>query len=299
MSATRVFIIVEGRRTDPYFYGRLSKSVCDNVNLPYEVVRGDRFAKSGGKQTLIGLYKYLKSANSLTVRSKASAAWCVFFLDKDVDDILKQLITSPHVVYTPAYGVENVVTGEANLINAVSAASGLDPGLIQQRLGNSLAWRRQMAEEWKDFLVLCLFSHKHGINGMCRYGRQALPLGEGLQGPGNGAQIAIRRAELEQQSRLPALQFERKYRACARLVERIFRAQRQDLIFNGKWYLGLLVREVEQAAPVDGFNPHALSNSISAALCTTLNFEADWAAYYKDRLRSLIEAEAPSAGPND
>lgn len=298
MRSVRVFILVEGKRVDSYFYGHICKPVCDDANLPYEVVRGDRLGQSGGKETLLGLYSHLHSVGSLTDNSNGLTKWCVFFLDKDVDDILRKQIPSPHIVYTPVYGVENVVFAEGELITALSAASSLDPGLIQQRIGDSQVWRRQRADEWNAFLVLCLFSRRYDVNGPCRFGRNTLPLNDGLHGPGNAVQIAARKAELEQQSGFPAAKFARKYRACERLVERIFAAGLQDVIFNGKWYLGLSMWEVEQAAP-EQYNAHALSNGISAALLATLNFDEAWAEYYRGALRNLIEPNDAPPAPTD
>src|SRR5882762_4762029 len=50
MSATRVFILVEGRHSDVFFYGELSRPVCDSLGLECEIVRADRVSGSGGKQ---------------------------------------------------------------------------------------------------------------------------------------------------------------------------------------------------------------------------------------------------------
>src|SRR5216684_3889626 len=101
MSATRVFIFVEGRNTDVFFYGEISRPVCEALGLEHEIVRADRVSGSGGKQSLLALYTYLKTRDSLVDRSKATESWCLFYLDKDVDDILRQVLLSPHVVYTP------------------------------------------------------------------------------------------------------------------------------------------------------------------------------------------------------
>ncbi len=89
MSATRVFILVEGRHTDVFFYGELSRPVCEAVGLEREIVRADRVSGSGGKQSLLALYRYLEARDSLTERSKGTGmeSWCLFYLDKDVDDI--------------------------------------------------------------------------------------------------------------------------------------------------------------------------------------------------------------------
>src|SRR5260370_23440975 len=234
MSATRVFIFVEGRHTDVFFYGELSRPVCDSAGLEREIVRADRVSGSGGKQDLLALYRYLEAADSLTERSKGTESWCLFYLDKDVDDILGQVVLSPHIVYTPCYTVENALFMYGDLIRAMAAASSLDPARLTRRIPDKTAWAREKANAWKEFVALCLFSQKYGVHTDCTYKRNSSPLHESGSHDLAG-QLQVRKNELQQRSGLTAEQIERKFQASLRLVERIYKKNLHDSVFNGKW----------------------------------------------------------------
>lgn len=287
MSATRVFIFVEGRHTDVFFYGELSRAVCDGVGLEREIVRADRVSDSGGKQSLLGLYRYLEVADSLTGRSIGTESWCLFYLDKDVDDILGRVVLSPHIVYTPCYTVENALFMYGDLIRAMAAASSLDAADLTRRIPDKIAWAREKATAWREFVALCLFSQKYGIHTDCTYKCNSSPL------HGGGAEtvadrLQARKVELQQRSGLTAEQIERKFRAVLRLIDRIYRKNQHESVFNGKWYVPLLMQEIEAVAGGEQYNTHALSNGLTSALRGTLDFNGMWTDHFRVPLRELI-----------
>jgi hypothetical protein len=287
MSATRVFIFVEGKHTDVFFYGELSRSVCDGAGLEREIVRADRVSGSGGKQSLLGLYRYLESAGSLVDRSKGVESWCLFYLDKDVDDILGKAELSPHIVYTPCYTIENALFMYGDLIRAMAAASSLDAADLALRIPDKTAWAREKADVWREFIALCLFSQKYGIHTDCTYKCNSSPLHAG------GAEtvadrLRARKVDMQQRSGLTAEQIERKFRAALRMIDRIYRKHQHDSVFNGKWYVPLLMQEIVAAAGGEQYSTHALSNGLTSALRATLDFNGLWADHFKAPLRELM-----------
>ena len=287
MSATRVFILVEGRHADVFFYGELSRPVCEAVGLEFEIVRADRVSESGGKQNLLALYRYLEAVDSLTEHSKGTESWCLFYLDKDVDDILGQAVLSPHIVYTPCYSVENALFIYGDVIRAMAAASSLDAARIRLRVPDKIIWAREKATAWREFVALCLFSQKHDIHTDCTYKRNSSPLHE--SGTETVAErLEARKIDLQQRSGLTAEQIERKFLASLRLIERTYRKNQHDSVFNGKWYVPLLMKEIEVAAEGEQYNAHALSNSLAAALKATLDFNGVWTDHFRAPLRELI-----------
>jgi hypothetical protein len=287
MSATRVFVLVEGRNTDVFFYSAISRPVCEALGLEYEIVRANRVCGSGGKQSLLELYQYLASANSLTEQSEHPHSWCFFYLDKDVDDIFGRIVSSPHVVYTPCYTVENALFMYGDLIRAMAAASSLEPARIERRIPDKIAWAREKATAWREFIALCIFSQKHDIHTDCTYSCNSSPLHEtGAETFADGLQA--RKLELQQRAGLTGGQFERKFRAVIRLIDRIYRKNQHDSVFNDKWYVPLLMKEIDLAAAGDHFSAHALSNGLSAALRATLDFTEEWTEHFRTPLRELV-----------
>lgn len=295
LSSTRVFVLVEGRERDTFFYSELCRPICEAATLEYEIIRADWISGGGGKQTLIGLYDYLQSNGSLKGRPNGRGSFCIFYLDKDTDDILGNLIHSPHVVYTPFYTVENALFIYGELVRAAAAASSLDAATIRLRIPNSNIWRRDKAEQWKEFVTFCLFSQKHKVNCDCTYGRNTSPLNDPPDAPTNMQEVIARKVELQRLLAFPTKKFDRKFGAAVRLVGRIYRKGQHDVVFNGKWYRTLLIREIELAARGQHYNRLALANGLTASLSATLDFDAPWADQFKVPLRNLINEEAGSA----
>src|SRR4051812_4442004 len=125
MSSTTVFVFVEGFDHDPYFYGRVCDPVLNTLELKYEIVAGWRLQDYGGKQVLLNFFQYLSTTNCLLSTFNGKRVLCLFFVDKDLDDILNEKIPSQHVVYTRYYSVENYLFVHGDLIDASASASSL------------------------------------------------------------------------------------------------------------------------------------------------------------------------------
>jgi hypothetical protein len=289
MSSTGIFVFVEGQDTDAFFYAELCRPVCDSYHIAYEIVRADRISSSGGKDALIKCHGYFATAGSLIERSRPTAACCIFFLDKDVDDVLHKLVKSPHIVYTPFYNVENALYLFGDIVRAAAAASSLDAARLSIRIPDPAVWRRQSARRWIEFVVFCLFSYKYRVPCDCTYKRSASPLNHTPDSAPNPADVAAKENELNVLSGLATQVFKRKLGAVRRLVEHIYQSDRHDLVFNGKWYRALLRREVELAAAGETYNAHGVVNGMSAALCATVDFSGDWVDHFRTPLRTLIE----------
>jgi hypothetical protein len=292
MSTNRLFAFVEGKDTDPFFYSALTRPICQAAGVPFDIVRSDIIAGSGGKQTLIALYLYLKLNHSLIQDVGKSPKWCLFFLDKDVDDVLRKLVNSPHIVYTPSYCVENLLFVHGELVLAAAAASSLEIDKIAAKIPDPDAWPRQKAEHWEEFLILSLLSHKLGVNCDCHYGRNSSPLNTPAEAPTNRGKADQIKAQLKADSGLPPAKFDQKFRSVSRYVACRYRKGLHDTLFNGKWYVEFLRREINSAAGGKRHNNPA-TGTLIATLNITLDFNAPWAEHFKKPLRDLINAPAP------
>lgn len=295
MSRTRVFVLVEGRRVDRFFYSELLGPICRASGLKFEIVLANRFAECGGKRGLLSLHEFLRAGSSLVLSSQTGTSLCIFYMDKDVDDVLGRLVKSRHIVYTPFYTVENLLFAHGDVIRASAAASSLPTEAIGQRIPDSGIWRRARAELWKDFVALCLFSQKNRVNFSCNYGRSTSLLNDPPEAPTNINELNARKDELRELLGLSQGDCERKTRAAFRLVERAYRKGWHELVFNGKWYVGLLAREIELAANGEGYNRQSLPDKLLAALAMSVDFNGAWADYFKEPLRELIAAEMGAA----
>jgi len=287
MSSRTLFVLVEGKNIDPFFYAQLVSPVCKDAGIAYEIIRSDFVAGSGGKQTLLELHKYLASVDSLTYDAENGRKHCIFFLDKDVDDTLCKLVRSKHLVYTPFYSVENALFAHGQLVLASAAAASLDPGDVVARIPDPAAWRRQVAELWREFLILSLLSVKIGAHCACHYASMTSPLNTPADSPTDMVRAVQVRSALRTASGLGQQKFDLKLQAVRRYVQRVYGKGWHDVLFNGKWYFEPLRREMS-LIPGAGAHNKPSNGALISALSSSLDFSAGWADHFKQPLRDLL-----------
>lgn len=294
MSTKQLFILVEGSDVDPFFYSRLLRPVCESAQIPCDVVRGDIVSGNGGKQTLLELHQYLASTGSLVQQIGTTRKWCLFCLDKDIDDLTGKLVSSRHIVYTPFYCVENALFMYGEVVTAAAAASSLDPEEIRARIPSCDEWRRRKTEHWKEFLVLSLLSNRLRVNCACHYGRRTSPLNAPADGPTDMQRADTIRQELRTRARLPLQTFDRKLGAVRRYVECRYRKNLHDTLFNGKWYIEFLRREIHLVSEGRRRN-NPPTSALVGALNLSIDFSGPWTEHFRQPLRDLISHEPNEA----
>lgn len=101
MSRTKLFVFVEGKRNDPFFYGNICGKIFSNSNISYKIYTSkDIPGQSVEKLALCNFFKYLEQRSELLNEFKGMKTAAIFFLDKDIDDLLDTQIISDHVVYS-------------------------------------------------------------------------------------------------------------------------------------------------------------------------------------------------------
>jgi hypothetical protein len=286
MLGRRVFIYVEGRDLDPYFYSRLCEAICVERGLAYEIIVADRIAGAGGgKSILIRLFEYLRRKRMLIDRSGPASKLVMFYLDKDTDDVFRKMRKSEHVVYTPHYCVENHLFCEGELLASIANAGSVDLGLVRRRIPDPVLWRRNAAVQWRNWLVLCLVAQRLSLGGPASYSVNH----EGVNSRVNTANLITCQGDLQTRSGLPAHQFGLMITWARNRVDRSISAGEHDRIFKGKWYVVFALDELEQIALTDGpINLNGAKDRLVGSLIATLQFDAPWAERYKEPLRRAI-----------
>jgi hypothetical protein len=283
-----VFLFVEGKEIDPWFYGEICEQVFSEAQVGYEIMGAWWLADPGGKEALIGFYDYLAVTNSLVMDFHGNRSATIFFLDKDIDDVLHRKRYSDHIVYTEHYAVENYLFAEADLARASSSASSIERRAFAASLGDGRAWCRRGAEAWRDWVVFCIFTQKHDVRCPYNYRLAASTINDPLDEPAPPAVVQQHKEALQDRSGMPPAQFEKAYRAVARLVDDCYRRDNHQRLFKGKWYVGLLQAQIDRVAAGRPHTSHALSNRIWSAVEMTLDFSEDWAEHFRAPLRALV-----------
>lgn len=287
ISKDRIFMFVEGRDLDPYIYGRICSPVCRAAGKAYEIVVADRLTRGagGGKDVLTGFFEYLRDNGSLLDVSQPLAKLSMFFLDKDVDDVFRALRPSAHVVYTYYYNIENHLFSEGKLVSSIANAGSVDTNLIEPRIGDPEAWRKDAATLWRDWVVLCLLARKLSLGVPVGYGMKST-INDPVDAPVDAVGLSTLIGSMESKSGLGTLVFRRKLAATYRFVDAVYARSGHDLLFKGKWYSAFALRDLEVAAPLH--NKNGAADRLFGALVASIDYDGGWVERFRQPLRDAL-----------
>lgn len=289
MSNCQVFAFVEGK-TDPYFYGKICECVCNPSRISYEVYTAQELpGAAGGKQALLIWFEYLRRRRSLIDNFKGKNTGAVFFVDKDVDDLMRIKKRSTHLVYTEYYDTENYIFKYGDVLEAMAAAACVDRVWLETQIVSPSIWKRNLAERWKQWLTLCLFARVKKVRANVNYGSTS-QVNAPLNAVVDAAEYARRLADLQVRSGLTNNQFSRAFKRVSKLVDSFYANDEYDRIFKGKWYSALFDADMRSIAMAKPINSNGLSTRLVQALSMTLDFEQRWAAYLRESVRATIKA---------
>ncbi len=289
LSRNRVFIYVEGRDLDPYFYGCICGPICNQHGLRYEIIVADRISGGGGgKSIIIRLFEYLRGKGALLDRTGPVSKLAMFYVDKDTDDVFRCRRKSGHIVYTTHYCAENHLFCDGDLCAGIAAAGSVDLGIVRARITDPAQWRRISAVQWRDWIVLCLAAHKLRLRGPVSYSANHSSTISAV----NPANLIMCRADLQTRSGLPVTDFNRILRWAEALVDRSIHLGTHDRLFKGKWYVYFVLYELDQIerAHHSPINRNGAKDRLMGSLSATVPFNDTWAERYKEPLQLAIEA---------
>jgi len=288
MSHTSVFAFIEGKSIDPYFYGKLTDAVPDFNGFSRDIVRATSLQESGGKGVLTDFYQFLLARNSLMMCFQGKITLALFFLDKDIDDVLNRRLFSEHVIYTEYYSVENYLFREGRLSEAIAAACSFEPERTQQAIGSQAIWLKSKASFWKDWLIYCVLSQKLGIVGQGNFSRNESPLNRPIDTLPDTETLALHESKLISDSGLSDLLFQRKLAGTTRYVNSLYSRDLFDRIYKGRWYLPFVVKEAKRIADGKPYRASGVGERVLSVLCTTLNFSDDWATNLREAVARVL-----------
>ncbi len=286
MSTTQLFIFVEGKQCDPYFFASICSATLDD-RLKYEIAIARQLpGDTGGKQALISFFEFLRMRKSLFSDLGGQKTTCLFFLDKDIDDLQRRKLRSRHVVYTQHYDVQNYIFKHGNLVTGTSAAASIDPRRIDRQLTDASEWCRKAASLWRDWIALCLRMLEDGIPCEANY-RVLSPIQTRYCGPTDiNLHLEITR-RLARRNRIPVSDLRRRIELSRRKVSRYFAKEEHHRIFKGKWFAIILADDVDRIMAGDPYDNNGLPGRLPSAIAATLDFTEAWTEYFKQPLREI------------
>jgi len=289
MSQAAVFAFVEGQETDPYFYGQICAVVCNQRQIVYQICRAnDILPNAGGKEALLVFYDFLRRRGALRSNLGGKETVAVFFLDKDIDDIVRRCRRSRYVTYTRYYDVQNEIFLNGDLSQGCAAAASLDPAILTSLLSDSHSWCKHAAQRWQEWVVLCIIAHLKGIRQECNYRVQSR-----VQNPTTGkvdtARLKVRITAMAARSGMAPDDFKAFHTSVKRKVKRLYSSGQQDKVFKGKWYSALLDEDIKRLMGRSAFDKQGFSARVTSAVAATLRFTDSWAQFYANRLTDLVD----------
>jgi hypothetical protein len=289
ISRNQIWIVVEGLIDRAFYSG-----ICEQNNglraYTHDIALSQELpgAITSGKRQAMIFYRYLRRRKLLSSDLGGKKSCVLFFLDKDLDDVLRTAARTSHVVYTEFYTVENYLFRFGNLRKAVVAAASLDNASVSAVVPeDQLTWARRVAASWKEWIVFSYFVMKHKLNAPS-YGSNSSPIHLGAYGLLDGPRYAVQIARLETLLGVSHAEFIRLYESVTRKVEELLAQDSFDSVFNGKWYKWFLVVDARNASGGRKMNEHAVGNRLHAALFTTLDFSQPWSKRFGDGIDYAI-----------
>lgn len=284
VSHVLVHILVEGREVDSYLYDRLAERSTREA-VSYRIVRADELTdgRSGGKQLLLKLFQHLRHYKALMVTGRYAV---LFVLDKDVDDIERRRRRSLHVLYTPSYDAECLLFRHGNLVEAVGAALSMQRSQLQF-LRLSERWCDYAAERWLEWVALCLCARRLGAN-YPNYGSVS-QVNDPSASQANLQKVREAIKNLANQSGKTSQQVEALYMRRVAKVRRLLRTGEIDRVFKGKWYADILTGDIMAMGLLpQRFQVGTLRAAVYTALMTTLDYDAPWGLWFRERFQTVV-----------
>jgi len=265
MSKIQFFVFVEGGLDRP-FTERLINRVFPKKSWGHAIVSMKEFpSATGGKPALLKLFKILRKQKQLQSIAFGKKMSCLFFADKDIDDILKDRVRSPHFIYTRSYDLEGHLFTFGNLTEAISDACLITNQQASNFIGDPDAWIRHQVINWKEWIALCIISKIHNLSLGCGYTRPS-DINPDYTSPTNHESLNDYSHRIQTTLGMSAENFSQLHSKFSTIVENSANLDNPLRYFKGKWLQLLLEKSLEQAARVPDSNINGAGERILSTL---------------------------------
>jgi hypothetical protein len=290
ISSKTVFVFIEGK-SDRYFCARL----CRKAYTPetYEIATMQELPVSApGKPGLLEWLSFLSQKGALCSRFKDKKTVAVFLADKDIDDLLKALVISPHLIYTTTYSIENHLFLHGSLAESLAASAMLDPEDVHKAIGDQVAWTRAAALSWREWAHLCVFTQKHPARCQVNFSRPS-QIHADAYAPTDHVLKKQLLDEMRAAAQMDEAVFDKHLSEVEAMVDQRFAEGRHHEVFNGKWLVRFAAVTAHTVAAGRPYDSHRLPDQLIQTLALTADLdEPGWTAKTIERMRALLTCEA-------
>ncbi|MGA1813320.1 hypothetical protein VH571_13155 [Frondihabitans sp. 4ASC-45] len=287
MSRAKLQVFVEGRDLDSYVYGRICRSALPHL-FDYRTTRADELtpAGTGGKQALLAFFSNLRRKKQLVVDFKGQKSGTLFFLDKDLDDLLRKQKRSPHVVYTRSYDIEAEVFREGDIVDAVAALCSLDPTAVQARQ-QPTDWRHLALNSRRDWVDYCVAAKTHPSLNLTSYSNVSLMHSKG-QLQTDPLKVATISARLAAECSTAGLSLTQVKLKAARQVSRSYASSGGYEVFKGKWFPEVIHTLAVSHFPVEAGRVTSFKSRLAGHMAQSMSMQAPWVQHYSTPIVAIV-----------
>jgi len=288
LSHIDVFIFVEGKKTDPFFYGEVCSTVSRKTPFTHQIsLARDITGSDGGKQVLINFFTYLRKKSALKMSRNGVKKAVIFYVDKDVDDILRIRKKSDHFIYSEFYDVHNHIFRNGDIVRGSATAASVDASLLSSALDEIDSWCKNAADRWKEWVKVCLFCKKHKVKGQSNYSATS-PINKPSSGNINQKEYNKLLARLRKATGMSVSKFSKAYTSVSKKVDRMYYQGQHDRVFKGEWYATLLHNDLTILLSKQTYDSHGLLKRLPSTIAATLDFQGSWADHFRKPLEKIV-----------
>jgi hypothetical protein len=294
ISKKRMFLFVEGA-LDRTFYDQLLRSQHFGVTDDYEIRAAKELpGNTGGKPALMKHFRTLKQRDELAGERFGKRYTSAFIFDKDIDDLSRKKLRSPHAIYTSTYDLEGHLITCGDLVQAISIAAGITYHQALAVTGRSDAFLTKIAGTWVDWIALCILSQLNSIAVGCTFDRPS-PINPG----GLGATDLVERdrfiAKLAKELNISTDEASKKFRYYVEIVNRKIARKEPLRYFKGKWIRTILQEYMAPLLTIPGATVNGLGDKVLTVLVAQIaqNEACKCCFPFYGSLQALAETVAP------
>jgi hypothetical protein len=286
ISNNELFAYCEGRQIDPYIYSEILSKSGISRSHKFAIHRIEHITGTGGKDALFKLHDYMRTRKHLISKYKGKFLYCVFFVDKDIDDLQRKTRRSLHIFYTALYDIEVHLYRDGNLRRSIAVALSTDVKSIPVKYDVPAVWIESKAFEWRHWLTLCIFSKIYDIQSDCSYKRPSI-----INNTSDEMELLEKfesfKLNLFKLSKLEKSEFQKKFQKVENKIESLSRDRALSSILKGKWLIGIISSELRD--DLFGLKPdfNAFSHKLLTALQSNFDFYSNWSTQIMERLCEL------------
>jgi len=264
ISTAQVFAFVEGGLDRPFVERLLKLFARDDTRVRVAAIK-EMPGGTGGKPALLDHFRRLKRKGHLLATAWGKPFVSLFFIDKDADDVLRRLVHSPHIAYTPAYDLEGSLFACGDLTQAVASTCLLTREQAESLIGDSASFMCDLSRNWSDWITLCLISQFKNQNLGCTFDRISVINTDPFKPP-DQALLQQWKASARTSLAISEKDFDRLYFRFRKVIDSSIDSNEPLRYFNGKWLKYILQKRLEMHPRVPDANMNAVAERALSVL---------------------------------